>query len=679
MAHNNPIPGYAADSKVPLSHDTHVQATELQDLSQRPHASSETTNRVTTPEPGVDTDTPTILDKTKALKSLIITSTISSLFCVFYCTFVYIVLIEQHVQTPGVFWDASKANLVVGVLSQTSALLTDAAMKALLGALRPALLAMAEGTSFATWVGLGASDWITVLQVAAAEWFLNVACDFRHVVFRSATLSMPVMALAFGSILKFQADFEPIFVPSNTTMPIYAGLIAPDLQSVNLITAADLSMFFETWGSNMLSTSKYAQDLPMNDCTDNCRSVMLPGGLGIARQAKQALNETVFTGNTFDSFQTIRIDKAVGFVIKYEVTDSSSLQFDLDKECVYAGAQISNGLQVCIKQDGMSMIVGWSACPKHLLDDSACNTNTTWRSLPITSATRMSLYQQSSSTTYDRESQAIANITPIGSPIQTPLSAANYTQIFTKALVPSTTASQADTYNIDTFIYTSSWMHRTFLKSFPDDHNSTVTYLHNILAVPVQFAVVANIYANYTLADLDVKDFSIRFPLSENMLTVATGGQSSSRLRILPWAGYLFIAADVSVHVVVLGWIIWLLRGADERVLKGRTGVVDLAAVREADTAVWYVRGKRRAIRWWWLVWVPVGVERWVRGLRGRVAGLDEEMRFGGGGGGGDNDVDGMRRSLLDVALDQRMGSRWDDLSSFGLARENKWVRVLAG
>lgn len=91
------------------------------------------------------------------------------------------VLLTGEVQTPGVFWDAATTNFVVGVLSQLSAILTAAAIKSLLGGLRTALAQRPQGSSFATWTGLGGSDWWTVFQVAFVNGFMNLWCDLRYV------------------------------------------------------------------------------------------------------------------------------------------------------------------------------------------------------------------------------------------------------------------------------------------------------------------------------------------------------------------------------------------------------------------------------------------------------------------------------------------------------------------
>jgi len=123
----------------------------------------------------------------------------NSLFTILYCLFVFYVLISKNVETPGpVIWDASKTNYVVGILSQFSAILTDATLKTFLAAARPTLTtataATSKGLSWASWTAQGASGWVVILQVAAANGFLNGWCLGR--------LAMPFLSLGWGSVIK---------------------------------------------------------------------------------------------------------------------------------------------------------------------------------------------------------------------------------------------------------------------------------------------------------------------------------------------------------------------------------------------------------------------------------------------------------------------------------------------
>lgn len=119
--------------------------------------------------------------KLRELRPVILMYGISLVFAILYCWFIIVVLIYGRVETPfGVFWEASTTNLVVSVLSQTSAYLTDATLKSFLGVLRTVLMTRPDGSSFESYVGLGeASGFFSVFQVAAINWFITPWCDFR--------------------------------------------------------------------------------------------------------------------------------------------------------------------------------------------------------------------------------------------------------------------------------------------------------------------------------------------------------------------------------------------------------------------------------------------------------------------------------------------------------------------
>lgn len=70
-------------------------------------------------------------------------------------------------------------NLVVGVLSQFSAILTAATLKSLMGALKKVFLYRERGMKFSSWVGLGGSEWWSVFQVALVSGGLDFWCDIR--------------------------------------------------------------------------------------------------------------------------------------------------------------------------------------------------------------------------------------------------------------------------------------------------------------------------------------------------------------------------------------------------------------------------------------------------------------------------------------------------------------------
>lgn len=114
--------------------------------------------------------------------------------------------------TGRVEWSATKTNYVVSVLSIISVFLTGGMLKALLGALRPVRAARERGSSWAAWTAQGSSSWVTVVQVAAANWFLEGWCLMR--------IGLPVLGLVVGSVVKCEFGFFLVDLVSSLLLPI---------------------------------------------------------------------------------------------------------------------------------------------------------------------------------------------------------------------------------------------------------------------------------------------------------------------------------------------------------------------------------------------------------------------------------------------------------------------------
>ncbi|KAK1760044.1 hypothetical protein QBC47DRAFT_312218 [Echria macrotheca] len=512
-------------------------------------------------DPAVGPKSPTFRALVGSMMSMLILLSLSSVFCVLFSLFIYFVLMNGYVETPGVVWDASWANYFVGAASIVSVILTNAMLKEFLTTIRPVLAAGELGSSWATWIAQGSSGWLTVLQIAVANRFLNLWCLFR--------LGLPLLGLGLGSVVKFQTDFAFYFVASAKKLLVYAGLLPlTNMRILEMIAPADLAMFLTAFGVGLLTNTMFALPFAMDGCGSACRSFILPGSITLARQLGPSLNMSIYSTDTLSNITVVRIVNAPGMIVKYDILTEADLRFDIQTECIHAGPQLGNGLQVCFRQDNMSLIAGWSACPKSDLDNKRCTVGSPppWRTLPIVSGTRMSLYNISATTSYDRISQAIVDMQPLTDPMQLAMSAADYTAIFRAALIPSTKATQADTYVISTLIYFGTWMHRTYSKTFPNDDESPVAMLQNLLAVPIQFSTTAQEYANYSSG--------LSFPLPDEMITEAQGGRASSRLVIPKWTGWVFIAVDGVVHVVVIFSVATLFimkRGMPE----GRSGITE--------------------------------------------------------------------------------------------------------
>lgn len=150
------------------------------------------------------------------------------------------------------------------------------------------------------------------------------------------------------------------FVPGSTQIPVFAGLVPIDLRTLITIPASDLSMYFAIWTASLLSNTRYAVDIPFEACGDNCRSLILPGGIEMARQFNSSLNYTIFDDGLLNNSSTIRIENAPGLILTFEPLEDDFL-FNPDTSsgnCVFSGEMINDTLQFCVKQANQSLAVG---------------------------------------------------------------------------------------------------------------------------------------------------------------------------------------------------------------------------------------------------------------------------------------------------------------------------------
>ncbi|KAK5651339.1 hypothetical protein OQA88_12572 [Cercophora sp. LCS_1] len=540
-------------------------------------------------------------------------------FSVLYCLFIYHVLIRQQPKVGLVLFDAPTSNLLISIFSQVFVLLADSLVCGLLDILRAALASREGGTSASSFFGIsGATGWLSVFRLASVNGFRDVWCNFR--------LLVPVLGLLF-----VQATFDYHFAPGTVSTPVYAGLVPIDIKLLENIRTADLWIYFQSFTGILLDHPRYAVPFPMDDCAGNCTSVLLPGGLEMVRQYSPHLNLSIYHGGLF-SEEAINIESSRGMVLVFErMTD---YVFDWEKDCLYAGSQINDSVQVCVKQEGESVVAGmssfpltsykfhsledfallpssriceaeadrpmtftgWTSCPEGLWATSQCKSwNTT---APLEWTTKFTGFFQPTTVTYDRTNSSIISTTPhppfpsLSSTSQpsssstslspsprehVPLSAADYLTLFRAVLLPNLFSDQLATSKINAITYDITWLHRTYQVSFPDQKDAPLRYLRNFLAVPIQFGVVAVEFANYSQSPEILRAFwgPQGLGLPEDMKSVATGGWSSTRLVIREWTGWVFIAG---VAVLLLGVTVGGLWVARRRV-----GVFEGSGIPELD------------------------------------------------------------------------------------------------
>jgi hypothetical protein len=156
-----------------------------------------------------------------------------------------------------------------------------------------------------------------------------------------------------------RANFDYYFIPGNTQIPVFAGLVPIDLRVLKLVPASDQCQFLHSWSASLLTNTKYAKDTTMDGCGNGCRAFLLPGGLELARQVAPTLNYSIFHGGVLDGAESIRIHNAPGLISTFQ-TPEAELTFDPVVECVYGGKAINDSLQICVRQVDQSIAVGAS-------------------------------------------------------------------------------------------------------------------------------------------------------------------------------------------------------------------------------------------------------------------------------------------------------------------------------
>ena len=197
-------------------------------------------------------------------------------------------------------------------------------------------------------------------------------------------------------------------------------------------------------------------------------------------------------------------------------------------------------------------------------------------------ATKVTAFTQHTTTAYDRRNFSILDVQPIGNLQPMQLNESEYRTIFEKITIPTNTSGPNDVWAINSVINTFTWVQRNYNLVFPHDTSSLMTYLHNVIAIPLQFTITAKQFANYTVANNPALEAAVgRFPLPEDQRTTAASGASQSRMLIPVWTGALFITAVILLLVAILAAIMWILTRPTS--LPYSTGIGAIDALRSAS------------------------------------------------------------------------------------------------
>lgn len=184
-----------------------------------------------------------------------------------------------------------------------------------------------------------------------------------------------------------------------------------------------------------------------------------------------------------------------------------------------------------------------------------CDMTQAWASnmTDMTAKTLMTVYRQNATTMYDRGDLSIRHVEATSPPARVTTSANDTRRIWDRIFVPDGEADLTDRQSVNITIHRLAWKYRTYVEFFPD-HNVPVELLSNFMAVPLQFAVTAMQYANYTGTLPEDKQ---GFP--RELVTTATGGRSIQKFVSPAWTAWTFIVAAVCALVATGAGFLWVL------------------------------------------------------------------------------------------------------------------------
>jgi hypothetical protein len=156
--------------------------------------------------------------------------------------------------------------------------------------------------------------------------------------------------------MSVHANFEYRVTHTNNTVPAFAGLAPMDRRVLEYIPTSIMCIYFLAWIPSLLGVSKYVTGISAGNCTANCTSVFLPGGLELARVLGPNLNETLLEGGIFDHTDAVLLNNAPGMALHFS-SPIDGFAFDLKNDCQLYEIR-NDAVQICITPGDSSLVVG---------------------------------------------------------------------------------------------------------------------------------------------------------------------------------------------------------------------------------------------------------------------------------------------------------------------------------
>jgi len=130
---------------------------------------------------------------------------------------------------------------------------------------------------------------------------------------------------------------------------------------LQVIPTSVFSTYFTSWISSLLGVSLYVIGQSVSNCSNNCTSFFIPGGLELARLYGQNLNVSLLEGGQFSGVEAVVLQDAPGLNVQFSPPPANQT-FDTQTDCeLYSEATTNvtvDGIQICIQSYESSLIIG---------------------------------------------------------------------------------------------------------------------------------------------------------------------------------------------------------------------------------------------------------------------------------------------------------------------------------
>src|SRR6266480_1036097 len=372
---------------------------------------------------------------------------------------------------------------------------------------------------------------------------------------------------AFTDSVLVHATFVWEFIPTNPTVPVFAGLAQLDPIVLEYIPTSVLAIYYTAWISSLLGVSQYVVGLPSPaNCTgDNCATFFLPGGLEIARKFGSDMNSTLLQGGLFDNAQAVLLNNAPGTGITFWTP--KSFRFDLDNDCKIYGPILGDAIKFCLARGEVNVTMGecprdvlkcganftgWTICPTYNYNNGVngtCMSNVTLAET-INQQTSFSLYRQNTRTVYDRQNFSIVSVDPTSESQSYMVNTTYYWDIWDKLFNP--TSNTNDAVMVQSFVFQLGWYLRLYQDDFSDDQQTPTNLLRNFITIPIQFYTTGLQFSNATLQSKFPN--SGLLPIPSELATTASSANIVARFKGKEWTWISFtaIASFLTLRAVFL-------------------------------------------------------------------------------------------------------------------------------